>query len=590
MLALMHLHIHKHTLAHVHRDSRREEGGSSKHRGEHHHHHHHHSHSRGRSAGRHERGSSAAGGSERGTSSHAAGVSSAGASVPLPPPPPLRGSSGRMHMGTPPYKERGDGRAADRNTPGSTSRDQGTPVPSGPLPSNSFLAEVMKHSKQIYYSGKDKERQYERGGSAEDGEAVGEDGDREAGEIEVQQHQEQPGRKRKHSPIVWEPGAPKHSRTTAEGAADASAGGGGISSGGGGGSEDRRGGEGRGSRGRGERAELGGHGLYERTAQEAAEFKRRQLEEEGFDPEAPPAMKPSPSGSEGIASRWLMDADNEEEDEDAAGARRRAGGAAGEEPLASASPPASGEQRRMMEGVGPGGALPTSEAGDYELDSGTSSPGQNKNMNPDHIFMVMEYMDHDLKSLMDDKHQFSRPFSVAESKCLMLQLLSGVHFLHQHWVLHRDIKTSNILYNSKGDLKLCDFGMARQYGDPLQPYTHLVVTLWYRAPELLLGQQLYSTAVDVWSCGCIMAEILTGKPLLMGHGELDQLDKMVQVLGTPTEAEWPGIKHLPNYNKIVLKQVAVKPWYSFRGDACPSEVSAQISCPQLTHKGCCWAT
>jgi len=292
-----------------------------------------------------------------------------------------------------------------------------------------------------------------------------------------------------------------------------------------------------------------------------------------------------------------------------------------------------------MEGVGPGGALPTSEAGDYELDSGTSSPGQNRSMhydmrrecrsvdefekvdrisegtygvvyrarekatgrivalkrvkmekerdgfpvtsvreigillnfhhanivnveevvispkNPDHIFMVMEYMDHDLKSLMDDKNQFSRPFSVAESKCLMLQLLSGVSFLHQHWVLHRDIKTSNILYNSKGDLKLCDFGMARQYGDPLQPYTHLVVTLWYRAPELLLGQQLYSTAVDVWSCGCIMAEILTGKPLLMGHGELDQLDKMVQVLGTPTEAEWPGIKNLPNYNKIVLKQM-----------------------------------
>eukprot|EP00983_Pelagomonas_calceolata_P019730 622575-Pelagomonas_calceolata.AAC.1 len=83
----------------------------------------------------------------------------------------------------------------------------------------------------------------------------------------------------------------------------------------------------------------------------------------------------------GIASRWLMDADNEEEEEeDGAGARRKGGGAAGEEQPASASPPASGEQRRMMEGVGPGGALPTSEAGDYELDSGTSSPGQNRSM------------------------------------------------------------------------------------------------------------------------------------------------------------------------------------------------------------------
>jgi cell division cycle 2-like protein len=75
--------------------------------------------------------------------------------------------------------------------------------------------------------------------------------------------------------------------------------------------------------------------------------------------------------------------------------------------------------------------------------------------------MVMEYMDHDLKSLMDDKHQFSRPFSVAEAKCLMRQLLAGVGFLHEHWVLHRDLKTSNILYNTKGDLKICDFGMAR---------------------------------------------------------------------------------------------------------------------------------
>ncbi len=75
----------------------------------------------------------------------------------------------------------------------------------------------------------------------------------------------------------------------------------------------------------------------------------------------------------------------------------------------------------------------------------------------------------------------------------------------------RDLKTSNILYNNRGTLKICDFGLARQFGSPLRPYTQPVVTLWYRPPELLLGERLYSTAVDLWSVGCIMAELLTGR-------------------------------------------------------------------------------
>lgn len=95
----------------------------------------------------------------------------------------------------------------------------------------------------------------------------------------------------------------------------------------------------------------------------------------------------------------------------------------------------------------------------------------------DSIFMVMEYMEHDLKALMETKKQ---PFSQSEVKCLMLQLLEGVKYLHDNWVLHRDLKTSNLLLNNRGELKICDFGLARQYGSPLKPYTHLVVTLWYR--------------------------------------------------------------------------------------------------------------
>ncbi|KAG2429747.1 hypothetical protein HXX76_010531 [Chlamydomonas incerta] len=171
----------------------------------------------------------------------------------------------------------------------------------------------------------------------------------------------------------------------------------------------------------------------------------------------------------------------------------------------------------------------------------------------DQIFMVMEFMDHDLKSLMNDKSQMTRSFSVAEVKCLMLQLLSGIDYLHQNWVIHRDLKTSNILYNNRGELKTCDFGLARQYGSPLRPYTQPVVTLWYRPPELLLGATHYSTAVDMWSTGCIMAELLTGKPLFDGQGEIEQLDKICSVLGTPNEEVWPGIKLMPNWGKIVLR-------------------------------------
>ncbi|KAL0421533.1 UNVERIFIED_CONTAM: Cyclin-dependent kinase G-2 [Sesamum latifolium] len=99
----------------------------------------------------------------------------------------------------------------------------------------------------------------------------------------------------------------------------------------------------------------------------------------------------------------------------------------------------------------------------------------------DSIFMVMEYMEHDLKGLMETMKQ---PFSQSEVKCLMLQLLGGIKYLHDNWVLHRDLKTSNLLLNNRGELKICDFGLARQYGSPLKPYTHLVVTLWYRRPAL----------------------------------------------------------------------------------------------------------
>ncbi|KAL5724763.1 cyclin-dependent kinase [Ranunculus cassubicifolius] len=171
--------------------------------------------------------------------------------------------------------------------------------------------------------------------------------------------------------------------------------------------------------------------------------------------------------------------------------------------------------------------------------------------NLDSIFMVMEYMEHDLKGLMESMKQ---PFSQSEVKCLMLQLLEGVKYLHDNWVLHRDLKTSNLLLNNRGELKICDFGLSRQYGSPLKPYTHLVVTLWYRAPELLLGGKLYSTAIDMWSLGCIMAEFLAKQPLFNGKTEVDQLDKIFRTIGTPNETIWPGFSKLPGVKVNFVKQ------------------------------------
>lgn len=193
----------------------------------------------------------------------------------------------------------------------------------------------------------------------------------------------------------------------------------------------------------------------------------------------------------------------------------------------------------------------------------------------DSIFMVMEYMEHDLKGLMETMKQ---PFSQSEVKCLMLQLLSGVKYLHDNWVLHRDLKTSNLLLNNRGELKICDFGLARQYGSPLKPYTHLVVTLWYRAPELLLGTKQYSTAIDMWSLGCIMAEFLAKEPLFNGKTEFDQLDKIFRTLGTPNEKIWPGFAKLPGVKVNFVRQ----PYNRLREKFPPTSFSGR---PTLSEAG-----
>jgi cell division cycle 2-like len=167
------------------------------------------------------------------------------------------------------------------------------------------------------------------------------------------------------------------------------------------------------------------------------------------------------------------------------------------------------------------------------------------------IYMVMEYLDHDVKMLMA---QMKQPFRQSEVKTLMRQLLSAVNAMHKGWILHRDLKTSNLLYSNGGVLKVCDFGLARKYSNPVGKYTPLVVTLWYRAPEILLGGKTYTEALDMWSVGCIFAEFLTRKPLMPGKGEIDQLEKIFNLLGTPSSTEWPGFADLPHAKNFQWKK------------------------------------
>ncbi|XP_023606904.1 cyclin-dependent kinase 7 isoform X2 [Myotis lucifugus] len=132
-------------------------------------------------------------------------------------------------------------------------------------------------------------------------------------------------------------------------------------------------------------------------------------------------------------------------------------------------------------------------------------------------------------------------------KAYMLMTLQGLEYLHQHWILHRDLKPNNLLLDENGVLKLADFGLAKSFGSPNRAYTHQVVTRWYRAPELLFGARMYGVGVDMWAVGCILAELLLRVPFLPGDSDLDQLTRIFETLGTPTEEQWPDMCSLPDF-------------------------------------------
>jgi cyclin-dependent kinase 7 len=160
------------------------------------------------------------------------------------------------------------------------------------------------------------------------------------------------------------------------------------------------------------------------------------------------------------------------------------------------------------------------------------------------VSIVMNFMDTDLEIIIKDT---SLILTAANIKCYTLQTLLGLEYLHSNWILHRDLKPNNLLVDSSGCLKLGDFGLAKYFGSPNRQYTHEVVTRWYRAPELLFGAKKYGTGVDIWAVGCILAELLLRIPFLAGETDLDQLAKIFQAMGTPSEESWPGVTSLPDY-------------------------------------------
>ncbi|KAI8896028.1 kinase-like domain-containing protein [Globomyces pollinis-pini] len=164
------------------------------------------------------------------------------------------------------------------------------------------------------------------------------------------------------------------------------------------------------------------------------------------------------------------------------------------------------------------------------------------------LWLVFEFLDMDLKKYMDSVSATNG----LDSKLVQSythQLLKGILYCHSRRIIHRDLKPQNLLIDQNGNLKLADFGLARAFGVPLRSYTHEVVTLWYRAPEVLLGSKLYSTTIDVWSIGCIFAEMVLKTPLFPGDSEIDQLFRIFRILGTPNENIWPGASELPDFKE-----------------------------------------
>src|SRR4051794_23358861 len=202
------------------------------------------------------------------------------------------------------------------------------------------------------------------------------------------------------------------------------------------------------------------------------------------------------------------------------------------------------------------------------------------------IFMVFEYAEHDLLQIIHHHTQPTRhPIPSQTVKSILFQLLNGVHYLHTNWVMHRDLKPANIMVTSKGEVRIGDLGLARLFNKPLNSLfsgDKVVVTIWYRAPELLLGARHYTAAVDMWAVGCIFAELLSLKPIFKGEEakmdskktvpfQRNQMQRIVEILGMPTKEKWPLLYSMPEYpqlsslsagNPRIHRPLGLENWYN----------------------------
>ena len=202
------------------------------------------------------------------------------------------------------------------------------------------------------------------------------------------------------------------------------------------------------------------------------------------------------------------------------------------------------------------------------------------------IFMVFEYCEHDLLQIIQHHSQQNQqaqspqsprsagriPIPATAVKSILFQLLNGVHYLHSNWVLHRDLKPANIMVTSSGEIRIGDLGLARLFYKPLHSLfsgDKVVVTIWYRAPELLLGSRHYTPAIDLWAVGCIFAELLSLRPIFKGEeAKMDgkktvpfqrhQMQKIVEILGMPNKERWPGLVHQPEYGQLQTLPTSVR--------------------------------
>ena len=232
------------------------------------------------------------------------------------------------------------------------------------------------------------------------------------------------------------------------------------------------------------------------------------------------------------------------------------------------------------------------------------------------VFMVFEYCEHDLLQIIHHHTQPTRHAIPAPMvKSILFQLLNGLLYLHRSWILHRDLKPANIMVTSSGAVRIGDLGLARRFDKPLTSLfsgDKVVVTIWYRSPELLLGSRHYTPAVDLWAVGCIFAELLSLRPIFKGEEtkmdskktvpfQRNQMSKIIDVLDMPKKEDWPGIVDMPEYpqlqNMLVLKTNSYLPpvsgrqgsgsglesWYyaclrngSYRDDSTPGKAGYEL--------------